>query len=169
LGDIFALIHAAGMLVALPIILTDPEDRIESLSLGAGATGEPDLITNHRVAEFKFQRWTGNDGARKRELVGDVMRLALDDSCKSRYLYLLDATRPKKWLASTKADLAKVVGQGRHAATLGLIRRQLGDNATTVAQLWNGINPPIEVVSLTQICPAFEAIQLPALIEEDRA
>src|SRR5438552_3747247 len=53
-GQINVLIHAAGILTALPSILEDRE-VIQSLSLGAGNTGRPfDLETNRRVAEFKF-------------------------------------------------------------------------------------------------------------------
>jgi len=51
-GQINVLIHAVGILTALPHILKDDE-RVESLSLGAGNTGRCfDLETNLRIAEF---------------------------------------------------------------------------------------------------------------------
>ena len=53
------VIHAAGILTALPAILEKGE-KVEYLSLGAGNTGKAfDLETNHRVAEFKFIHWKG--------------------------------------------------------------------------------------------------------------
>lgn len=49
IGNLYALVHAAGMLAAMRVILDDDE-TIESLSLGAGASGRPDLVTTKRVA-----------------------------------------------------------------------------------------------------------------------
>jgi len=58
-GQINVIIHASGILAALPSILEDSE-VIESLSLGAGNTGRDfDLETDRRVAEFKFINWKG--------------------------------------------------------------------------------------------------------------
>lgn len=45
--------------MCLPHIL-EPDERVESVSLGAGNTGRDfDLETNVRVAEFKFIHWRG--------------------------------------------------------------------------------------------------------------
>lgn len=53
-GQIHVVIHAVGILTALPHIL-DRDERIESVSLGAGNTGRMhDLETDRRIAEFKF-------------------------------------------------------------------------------------------------------------------
>lgn len=53
------IMHAAGIMVALPWILESGE-IVESLSLGAGNTGrDHDLETNRRIAEFKFIDWRG--------------------------------------------------------------------------------------------------------------
>src|SRR5207249_3548941 len=53
-GQVNVLVHAAGILAALPSILTDSE-VVQALSLGAGNTGRLfDLETNRRIAEFKF-------------------------------------------------------------------------------------------------------------------
>ncbi|SRR6266550_4167304 len=58
-GQINVLIHAAGILAALPSILKDSE-TVQTLSLGAGNTGRRfDLVTNRRIAEFKFIHWRG--------------------------------------------------------------------------------------------------------------
>lgn len=50
---------ASETLLSLPNIL-DSGERVESLSLGAGNTpGGHDLVTDRRIAEFKFTRWRG--------------------------------------------------------------------------------------------------------------
>lgn len=153
-SDLYALVHAAGILVAIRYLL-DPDEVIESLSLGAGATGQPDLVTDRRVAEFKFQRWKGqSDGARQRELVADVLRLATDDSGKSRELYLLDKTIPERWLGSNRRNLTSLLGSTRHASLLDRATRRFGP-VVTVAELWARIEPAITVVSLVDLAPEF--------------
>src|SRR4051812_17897933 len=58
-GQIHVIIHAVGILLCLPHLLS-PDERVESLSLGAGNTGRAfDLETSERVAEFKFINWQG--------------------------------------------------------------------------------------------------------------
>ena len=58
-GQINVIIHAAGILRSLPGIL-EPEEKVESVFLGAGNTGRQfDLETNIRVAEYKFIDWQG--------------------------------------------------------------------------------------------------------------
>lgn len=128
------------MLAAMRVVLNEDE-RIESLSLGAGATGQPDLVSSHRVAEFKFQRWTGNDGARQRELVADVLRLAADSSGKPRYLYLLDKTRPLQWLQTNKRHLGSLLASTRHEGLLQETRARYG-GVETVADLWKRVRSP---------------------------
>jgi hypothetical protein len=57
MGQINVVVHTLGILNALPYILKDGE-VIESVSLGAdNASSEFDLITNMRIAEFKFITW----------------------------------------------------------------------------------------------------------------
>lgn len=153
IGDLYALVHAAGMLAAMREILDDDEE-IESLSLGAGASGQPDLVTSKRVAEFKFQRWNGNDGARERELVADVIRLATDPSGRDRCLYLLDKSRPLAWLQSNKRNLKSLLGKTRHEPLLRDVQQTYG-GVVTVAELWARIDPPITVVGLADVSPVF--------------
>jgi hypothetical protein len=53
-GQIDVIVHAVGILTALPYVLA-PGEVVESLSLGAGTGGKlHDLETNRQVAEFKF-------------------------------------------------------------------------------------------------------------------
>ena len=53
-AQINEIVHALGIINCLPIILQEDE-RVESLSLASGAAGDGiDLVTNYRIAEFKF-------------------------------------------------------------------------------------------------------------------
>lgn len=56
-GRINDIVHALGILVSLPKIISKDE-KIISMSLGAGNTGRLwDLETDKQVAEFKLIRW----------------------------------------------------------------------------------------------------------------
>ena len=59
------IIHATGILLYSSRILQKGE-IIESMSLGAGNTNKDfDLVTNIRIAEFKFIEWKGRDSIRQ--------------------------------------------------------------------------------------------------------
>lgn len=91
-------VHAVGILRCLPHIL-DHGEVIESLSIGAGNSKSRkfDLITNHRIAEFKFIAWKGADTMRQYGLFKDFLNLLLDTSTKKRFLYVLGDV-PNKYL-----------------------------------------------------------------------
>jgi hypothetical protein len=74
----------------IPHILEDDEEII-SLSLGAGNTGKKsDLITNKRIAEFKFVDWKGGpESIRQNRLFKDFVYLLWEPGDKKRELYLL--------------------------------------------------------------------------------
>src|SRR5262245_44770014 len=67
-AQIDVVLHAIGILVILPSILQSGE-KVENLSLGAGSSESKrfDVETTHRVAEFTFIDWTGNDNTRLRK------------------------------------------------------------------------------------------------------
>ncbi len=64
-------IHAYGILLALPEILKENKDeKICSLSLGAGNTGKDfDVETTHRVAEFKFSKWNEKTNSGRQDAI----------------------------------------------------------------------------------------------------
>lgn len=97
-GQINTLIHAAGILAALPSIL-EKSEVIESLSLGAGNTGKKfDLETDKRVAEFKFISWRGGaESIRQNSLFKDFYELAEHETDKEKYLYVLGLEVPLKF------------------------------------------------------------------------
>lgn len=72
-GQINEIVHAIGILLALPHILEEGE-IVKELSLAAGNTGKDfDLETNKRIAEFTFIRWQGGS-YRPFEIWNDQLR-----------------------------------------------------------------------------------------------
>jgi hypothetical protein len=102
--QIDVIVHAVGILVSLPHILQTGE-IVESLSLGAGNTGRKfDLITNLRVAEFKFIEWQGgSESIRQNTVFYDFFTLAEHDSSKKRCLYLLGTGEALKFLQGKRS------------------------------------------------------------------
>lgn len=97
-GQVHVLVHAAGILVALPHIL-EPDEMIESLSLRAGNTGKDfDLVTSRRLAEFKFIRWKGGpESIRQNSVFQDFFHLAAAETDRRRVLYLLELAQPLRF------------------------------------------------------------------------
>ena len=98
-AQIDVVIHAVGILYALPHILGEDE-VIEGLSLGAGSAGSDfDVVTNQRIAEFKFIQWQGGSNAlRKVTLFQDFFKLVRETTQKEKVLYLLDTEIPLRFL-----------------------------------------------------------------------
>lgn len=103
-GQINVLIHAIGILLSLPHILEEGE-VIEELSLGAGNAGRHfDLETNRRIAEFKFINWRGGaESIRQNSLFKDFFYLAEYETKKERYLYVIGALHPLRFLNGGRA------------------------------------------------------------------
>lgn len=103
-SQINVIIHAVGILLALPHILTEDE-HVESLSLGAGNTGRSfDLETNKRVAEFKFINWQGgSEATRQNSLFKDFYELAEYEEDKQRYLYVIGKQIPLRFFNGSRA------------------------------------------------------------------
>lgn len=112
-GQIHVVIHAVGMLVVLPHIL-ERDERIESVSLGAGNTGrEYDLVTDRRIAEFKFIQWRGGaESIRQNSLFIDLFNLASAETSKRRYMYVVDRKHPD--MSSTVSTLTGSSPAGGH-------------------------------------------------------
>jgi hypothetical protein len=136
LSQINEVVHAAGILLAVPHIIRDDE-IVQYLSLGAGNVGRPfDLETNLRIAEFKFIDWKGGaESIRQNQLFKDFYYLAEYDTDKERYLYVLGTTHPLHFFNGGRAlrsvmskqpslhvvDLAQVIPEFAYAATLNVI------------------------------------------------
>jgi hypothetical protein len=112
-GQIHEIIHAVGILMLLPHILLEDE-KIEALSLAAGNTGRPfDLVTNKRIAEFKFIRWKGgSETIRQNSIFKDFFYLAEYSTQKQRFLYVIDTKYPLKFF-NGKRGLSSVMSKNR--------------------------------------------------------
>jgi len=151
-GQINVLIHAVGILTALPSILEDRE-VIERLSLGAGNTGRPfDLETNRRIAEFKFIRWRGGpESIRQNSLFKDFYYLAEARTRKARFLYVLGLERPLKFLQGGR-DLTSVMS--RNNALLEDFRQRYGTRFRIVREYYEYRRSRVQLIDLSAILPA---------------
>jgi len=116
-GQINVVVHALGILTALPYVL-DQDERINYLSLGAGNTGKDfDLETDKRVAEFKFINWQGgSESIRQNSLFIDFFNLAEKETHKKKCLYVIDRKYPVHFLQGRRA-LDSVLSKNQKAAT----------------------------------------------------
>lgn len=155
-GQINVVIHTVGILVALPHILARDE-RIESVSLGAGNTGrDHDLVTDRRIAEFKFIQWRGGaESIRQNSLFIDLFNLASSKTKKARYMYVVDREHPDRFLSSRRA-LSSVLS--RNAAAAARFKSLHGDRFKTVADYAEYIEGRVEIVDLRDVVPAFRAV-----------
>lgn len=103
MGQINVIVHVLGIINSLQYILEDDE-IIESVSLGAdNASSEFDLITNKRIAEFKFITWRGNDSMRLKTTFCDYYNLVEYETAKEKYLYLTDCSYFEKFLKGKRS------------------------------------------------------------------
>jgi hypothetical protein len=154
-GQIHVVIHAIGMLVALPHIL-ERNERIESISLGAGNAGRKhDLVTDRRIAEFKFIQWRGGaESIRQNGLFIDLFNLASAKTNRRRCMYVVDREHPDRFLAGRRA-LSSVLS--RNTAAAARFKALHGEKFRTVADYAEFIKGRIEIVDLRDVVPAFGA------------
>jgi len=157
-GQINVVIHAVGILIALPRIL-ERDERVEYLSLGAGNTGrEFDLATDRRIAEFKFIRWRGGaETIRQNSLFKDFFGLAEAEGKRGRYLYVLGLTHPLRFFNGRRA-LSSVLS--KNAAVAARYKELYGDVFTVVREYYNHRKERVEIVDLLERVP--ELADLPS-------
>jgi hypothetical protein len=157
-GQINVVVHALGILLALPAILEDGE-RVEDLSLGAGNTGHNfDLETNRRIAEFKFITWQGGpETIRQNALFVDLYHLAEVETDKVRELYVTDLIHPLKFLAggrSMKSILSK------HGFVAEEFFARYGDRYRVARDYWIAVKDRVELVDISKLVPSFAKLRL---------
>jgi len=154
-GQIHVVIHAIGILLTLPHIL-ERDERIESVSLGAGNTGrEHDLVTDRRIAEFKFIEWRGGaESIRQNSLFIDLFNLASAKTKKRRYMYVVGREHPDRFLGNRRA-LSSVLS--RNAAAAARFKALHGERFETVADYASYIRDQVEIVDLREVVPTFSA------------
>jgi hypothetical protein len=150
-GQINVLVHAVGILVALPEIL-EAGEVVESLSLGAGNTGQAhDLETDRRIAEFTFIDWRGGpESIRQNKLFGDVVALVGAQTSKRRVLYVNGKDIPLSFLQNRRA-LSSVL---KDAPLERRFRALYGNRFTTVQDYWLAVRDRVEIVDLAGVIPA---------------
>ena len=150
-GQVNVLIHAAGILTALPSILKDSE-TVQTLSLGAGNTGRPfDLVTNRRIAEFKFIHWRGGaEAIRQNSLFKDFYYLAEARTRKTRFLYVLELEKPLKFLHG-KRSLVSVMSKNRKLNKD--FRDQFGSRFRVVRDYYMFRCKRVKIVDLSRMLP----------------
>ena len=150
-GQINVLIHAIGILLVLPHILEEGE-IIEVLSLGAGNTGRPfDLETNQRVAEFKFINWQGGpESIRQNSLFKDYYLMAEYPTTKAKYLYVLGAKYPLKFLKGGRA-LNSVLS--RNIRLWEDFQHKYGTQFTKVCDYYEFRKSTVQLVDITTMIP----------------
>lgn len=156
-AQINVVIHAIGILTALPHILADGE-RIESLSLGAGNTGRHfDLETTHRLAEFKFIQWRGGaESIRQNGLFKDFFYLAEEETDRERWLYLLELDRPLRFLAGRRA-LSSVMS--KHQRLREDFRAAYGDEFRLTCDYYRHAEDRVRLCDLTEVVPALKRLR----------
>lgn len=153
LGQINEIVHAVGILLLLPNILLDDE-VIETISLGAGNTGKDfDLVTNKRIAEFKFISWKGGpESIRQNQLFKDYFYLAEASTNKKRCLYVMGLEYPMKFFSGNRKILSSVCS--RNAKLEKDFRESFGSRFDRVYQYFNYRKGLVEIIDVNKLMPS---------------
>lgn len=154
-GQINEIVHAVGILIALPHILL-PNELIEGMSLGAGNTGRGfDLETNHRVAEFKFIDWKGGSEAiRQNQLFKDFYMLVESNTTKRKQLFVVGTDHPLKFLKGNRACNSVFAG---HKSLWEKFQQKYGNSITRVCDYYERHRNEVEIVDLRTLIPEFQS------------
>ncbi len=166
-GQINIVVHAVGGLLLLPQIL-EHDEKIESVSLGAGNTGRDfDLETDRRVAEFKFIHWRGGaETMRKKSLFKDFCRLAEADTNKRKELYVLGTSHPLRFLRSGTA-LSSVMS--KDVPLLNQFREKYGDQYATVGEYYAAHEGNVSIIDAAPLLPELVHVLRAAETEEEES
>jgi hypothetical protein len=157
-SQINVIIHTVGILTALPNIL-QPDECIEYLSLGAGNTGRDfDLVTNKRIAEFKFINWKGgSETIRQNKIFVDFFKLVMEPSNKKKELYVLDKKFPIKFLNGNRA-LQSVLSKDNSAKEK--FYTIYGEKYTVVSNYYSEFHNEVMIIDLKEIASEFRNIEI---------
>lgn len=152
LGKLSDLIHATGIVLALPFLLEEGEVlRTPSLAAGNDPGRLYDVETNLRAAEFKLARWTnGGNGGREKDLFKDLVLLTRAPSSLRAEIYVR-GPRPARFL-SGQASARKQLK--RSQAVLAVFDAQVGDPEITVAAYVSAYAAHVRVINLEQAVPS---------------
>lgn len=149
LGQINVIIHALGIVNLLKSIL-DKNEIIEELSIGAGNTNRPfDLVTNKRIAEFKFINWSGaQDTIRQNSVFKDFLELELYKTDKKKYLYVLDKSVVLKFFNNKRA-LNSILS--KNETTRRDFYNNYGNQYKTVAEYYCDNKHKVEIIEIRDL------------------
>ena len=155
-AQIDVVIHTAGILYSLPYLLGE-EEIVESISLGAGNAGSDfDLVTNQRIAEFKFIYWQGgSESVRKKTFFQDYFKLIRDQSQRAKYFYLLNTEIPLRFL-SGKSQALKMLDRNRRLADD--FQQMYGTTFQTVGEYYSAHRDQVKFVNLIEIVPDLQQL-----------
>lgn len=155
-GQINVVIHALGVLIALPYILEEGE-QVHSVALGAGNTGlDFDLETDRRIAEFKFITWRGGaEVIRQNSVFKDFLKLLWDASEKRRQLYLTGTEEALSFLRGGRA-LSSVLS--RNVGLKDKFQEKYGARYRTVGEFYRDHQGLVEIVDMWDLLPQLEGI-----------
>ena len=165
-GQINVVIHALGILLALPHLL-EGDEEVLSTSLGAGNTGRAfDLETDRRVAEFKFIAWRGGaEAVRQNSVFIDLLHLLQDQSGRRRFLYVLNKDIPLKFLHGNRA-IGSILS--RSSAADSLFRSLYGTRYERVSQWYaNEVRHEVEIVDLNEVLPNLASAALRKVVHQE--
>ncbi|HZJ03466.1 MAG TPA: hypothetical protein VFE20_07305 [Thermoleophilia bacterium] len=150
-GRINDIVHAVGILTALPYVL-EPGEVILGLSLASGNTGKAyDLETDRQIAEFKFVTWQGGpESIRQNGLFIDLFRLASADTDKRRLLYVVGERQPLRFL-NGRRSLKSVLS--RNASAARSFQELYGRRFSTVGEYYATVRDLVKIVDLADIVP----------------
>jgi hypothetical protein len=164
LGQINVVIHALGILIALPHIL-EPDETVKSVALGAGNTGRDfDLLTDRRVAEFKFITWRGGpESIRQNSVFADFLKLLWWPHKTTRQLFLTGTTEALRFLNGRRA-LSSVLS--KNVTTKAAFDRRYIDRYQNVGQFYGDHRHLVEIVDLFALVPELQSVDLPTVDAE---
>lgn len=153
-SEIDVKIHAAGIMLSLPMIL-EKDEVVHSLSLGAGNTGKQfDLETNFRVAEFKFINWRGGaESIRQNGLFKDYFNLEAHETDKEKCMYLTGSREAISFL-NGKRSLESVLSKDN--ATRNRFFSKHGDKYKVVQEYYHDVKSIVTIIDLKDITKIFD-------------
>lgn len=150
MGKIDVIVHTLGIINTLPYILSEDE-VIESISLGAdNSKSKFDLVTDKRIAEFKFINWTGKDSSRLKTTFKDYYKLVESKLNKEKYLYLTDVSYFLKCLNGRRSFSNILSGSTRISKEF---HEKYNDKYKFINEYYNDNKLKVKLVSLNEIVP----------------
>jgi hypothetical protein len=164
-GQINVVIHALGILLCLPKILS-PNEVIDYVSLGAGNTGRAfDLETNQRIAEFKFIRWQGGpESIRQNSLFKDFYQMAEHETPKEKYLYVLGTEHGEKFFNGGRALSSVLKG---NVTLRNKFHEKFGDEYSTVRDYYLPRKGSVVIQDVSPFVPELVAVAVEAAETEE--